>query len=56
MCGIVGLFLKNQLLEASLGELLEPMLLEMTERGPDSAGIALYRNGATTGGNPLTSG
>jgi len=47
MCGIVGLFLKNQSLEGNLGSLLEPMLLEMTERGPDSAGIALYRNGAT---------
>ena len=42
MCGIVGLFLKNPKLENSLGHLLTPMLVEMTERGPDSAGFALY--------------
>ena len=46
MCGIVGLFIKNPNLESRLGELLAPMLLEMTERGPDSAGIAVYRNPA----------
>ena len=42
MCGIVGLFLKNPRLENSLGRLLAPMLVEMTERGPDSAGFAVY--------------
>jgi len=44
MCGIVGLFIKNPTLESQLGELIAPMLSEMTERGPDSAGIALYRD------------
>jgi len=44
MCGIVGLFIKNQALESQLGALVAPMLSEMTERGPDSAGIAVYRN------------
>ncbi len=44
MCGIVGLFIKNPALEAQLGALVAPMLSEMTERGPDSAGIAVYRN------------
>lgn len=44
MCGIVGLFLKSPDLEKSLGALLAPMLVEMTERGPDSAGIAVYGN------------
>ena len=43
MCGIVGLFLKNARLEASLGALLAPMLTGMGERGPDSAGFAVYR-------------
>jgi glutamate synthase domain-containing protein 1 len=43
MCGIVGLFLKNAELEARLGELLAPMLTAMGERGPDSAGFAVYR-------------
>ena len=44
MCGIVGLFIKNPTLESQLGELIAPMLSEMTERGPDSAGIAVYHD------------
>jgi methylamine---glutamate N-methyltransferase subunit A len=44
MCGIVGLYLKNKDLQPSLGALFEPMLVEMTDRGPDSAGFAIYRN------------
>ena len=43
MCGIVGLFLKNAELEAQLGAYLAPMLIGMSERGPDSAGFAVYR-------------
>lgn len=42
MCGIVGLFLKDRSLEPRLGELLSSMLVTMTDRGPDSAGIAIY--------------
>ena len=42
MCGIVGLFIKNPKLESQLGALVAPMLSEMTERGPDSAGMAVY--------------
>lgn len=48
MCGIVGLFLKDKSLEPKLGEMLSDMLIIMTDRGPDSAGIAIY--GATTAG------
>ena len=44
MCGIVGLYLKNTDLQPTLGALFEPMLVEMTDRGPDSAGFAIYRN------------
>ena len=44
MCGIVGLYLKNPALNKSLGELFEPMLIQMTQRGPDSAGFAIYRD------------
>ena len=44
MCGIVGLFIKNPKLESQLGALVAPMLSEMTERGPDSAGMAVYTN------------
>ncbi len=44
MCGIVGLYLKNPALQPTLGAMFEPMLVEMTDRGPDSAGFAVYRN------------
>jgi glutamate synthase domain-containing protein 1 len=47
MCGIVGLYLKNETLRPKIGALFAPMLREMTERGPDSAGIAIYRNPAS---------
>lgn len=42
MCGIVGLYLKNRDLENCLGALFAPMLESMTDRGPDSAGFAIY--------------
>jgi amidophosphoribosyltransferase len=42
VCGIAGLFLKNPALQPRLGELLCTMLVTLTDRGPDSAGIALY--------------
>ena len=48
MCGIVGLFLKNKSLEPQLGEMLTEMLVTMTDRGPDSAGIAIYGTENTT--------
>ena len=44
MCGIVGIYLKNEDLNPMLGTLLSAMLVEMSDRGPDSAGIALYRD------------
>ena len=42
MCGIVGLFLKDKSLEPELGVMLAGMLEELGDRGPDSAGIAVY--------------
>jgi len=42
MCGIVGLLLKNPELRPRLGELMVPMMVGMTERGPDSAGLAVF--------------
>jgi amidophosphoribosyltransferase len=42
MCGIVGLFLKNQSLQKDLGRLTSSMLRELCDRGPDSAGFAVY--------------
>ncbi|WP_299356879.1 glutamine amidotransferase family protein [uncultured Shimia sp.] len=49
MCGIVGLFLKDKSLEPKLGAMLTEMLITMTDRGPDSAGIAIY--GKDSGGS-----
>jgi glutamate synthase domain-containing protein 1 len=42
MCGIVGLLLKSTALQSRLGELMVPMLIGMTDRGPDSAGMAVF--------------
>lgn len=42
MCGIVGLFLKQDDLRPRLGDMLTDMLITMSDRGPDSAGIAIY--------------
>ncbi len=42
MCGIVGLFIKDKALEPQLGALTAEMLATMCDRGPDSAGFAVY--------------
>ena len=52
MCGIVGLYLKNPALEPQLGAMLSKMLATMSDRGPDSAGFAVY--GAQSPGVKLT--
>ena len=44
MCGIVGIYLKNEKLNNSLGSLLAEMLINMGSRGPDSAGFAIYND------------
>ncbi|MEH6366074.1 MULTISPECIES: glutamine amidotransferase family protein [Pseudomonas] len=54
MCGIVGLYLKNPALESQLGKLFEPMLQAMTDRGPDSAGFAIYGDEVGAGWIKLT--
>jgi glutamate synthase domain-containing protein 1 len=54
MCGIVGLFCKSSELEPRLGEYLSAMLVQMDERGPDSAGVAIYRDAAPAGSSKLT--
>lgn len=45
MCGIVGLFTKDPALEPDVGRLMAGMLASMTDRGPDSAGFAVYGTG-----------
>ena len=42
MCGIIGLFAKQKIIENRLGDLLGDMLITMSDRGPDSAGVAIY--------------
>ena len=42
MCGIVGLFVKTPSMRDQLGELMLPMLIGMSERGPESAGLAVF--------------
>ena len=54
MCGIVGLFCKSPELEPWLGALLSAMLVQMSDRGPDSAGVAVYRHPAPDGWSKLT--
>ncbi len=54
MCGIVGLFCKSTALEESLGAHLSAMLVQMNDRGPDSAGVAVYRDPAPEGRLKLT--
>lgn len=49
MCGIVGLFLKDRALEPQLGSMLTDMLVTMSDRGPDSAGIAILVITTTAG-------
>jgi glutamate synthase domain-containing protein 1 len=54
MCGIVGLFAKSPEIEVRLGEHLAAMLVQMSSRGPDSAGVAVYRSPAPNGSSKLT--
>ena len=44
MCGIVGIYLKKKKLHNQLGTYLSEMLKNMSSRGPDSAGFAIYKN------------
>ena len=49
MCGIAGLYLKSPALQTQLGALLSQMLEQLSFRGPDSAGVAIYRDPAPPG-------
>jgi methylamine---glutamate N-methyltransferase subunit A len=54
MCGIVGLFSKSQAVSDSLGMHLGEMLLQLSDRGPDSAGVAFYREPAPPGSTKVS--
>jgi methylamine---glutamate N-methyltransferase subunit A len=49
MCGIAGLFSKSFDVSERLGSHLAEMLLQLSDRGPDSAGVAFYRDPAPAG-------
>ncbi|NWG73436.1 MAG: class II glutamine amidotransferase [Rubrivivax sp.] len=42
MCGIVGLLIRNPELRPRLGELMLPILIGMSSRGPEAAGLAVF--------------
>jgi glutamate synthase domain-containing protein 1 len=44
MCGIAGLYTKSAALREQLGAHLADMLEQLSDRGPDSAGVAFYRD------------
>ncbi|WP_375385971.1 glutamine amidotransferase [uncultured Microbacterium sp.] len=48
MCGIAALQIRNPALRGQLGALMHGMLCEIVERGPDSAGLALYDSATLT--------
>ena len=54
MCGIAGLFSKSSDVSESLGRHLGDMLLQLGDRGPDSAGVAIYRIPASAGSSKVT--
>ncbi len=49
MCGIAGLYTKSATLREQLGAHLADMLEQLSDRGPDSAGVAFYRDPAPSG-------
>ncbi len=54
MCGIAGLYLKSATLQTELGEYLSRMLEQLSFRGPDSAGVAFYRDPAPSGSTKVS--
>jgi methylamine---glutamate N-methyltransferase subunit A len=54
MCGIAGLFSKSLDVSGRLGGHLGDMLLQLSDRGPDSAGIAVYRDPAPSGSSKVS--
>jgi glutamate synthase domain-containing protein 1 len=54
MCGIAGLFSKSPEVSERLGHHLGDMLRQLSDRGPDSAGISVYRNPAPAGSSKVS--
>jgi methylamine---glutamate N-methyltransferase subunit A len=54
MCGIVGIYSKSAEVSERLGEHVAGMLVQLGDRGPDSAGVAIYRDVAEAGRTKLS--
>jgi len=54
MCGIAGLFAKSPGVAEHLGEHLGAMLSQLNDRGPDSAGVAVYRDPVPAGASKVS--
>jgi glutamate synthase domain-containing protein 1 len=54
MCGIAGLYTKTDALRSQLGFHLAAMLGQLSDRGPDSAGVAFYRDPAPDGWSKIS--
>ena len=54
MCGIAGIFSKSGRLDEQLGRHLGGMISQLADRGPDSAGVAFYRDPAPPGTNKVS--
>jgi methylamine---glutamate N-methyltransferase subunit A len=54
MCGIAGLYSKTPAFQARLGSDLAKMLEQLSFRGPDSAGVAFYRDPAPFGSSKVS--
>src|SRR5919198_4609 len=54
MCGIAGIFSKSFDVSERLGSHLGDMLLQLSDRGPDSAGVAVYRDPAPSGSSKVS--
>src|SRR5882757_4245049 len=54
VCGIAGLFAKTPAAQARLGRDLAAMLEQLSERGPDSAGVSIYRDPLGGGANKVS--
>jgi len=54
VCGIAGLFAKSERAEAHLGDCVADMIEQLAGRGPDSAGVAVYRDPVAAGSTKLS--
>ncbi|MCW3014096.1 MAG: amidophosphoribosyltransferase [Solirubrobacterales bacterium] len=54
MCGIIGIYSKSPTIGERIGEHASRMLEQLADRGPDSAGMAVYRDPRASGSSKLS--